>query len=67
MLFPLFSTTALVDISVQIYQSNEKKRRNFTADFKLKIVLEALKERESLNELAQKHQRAQLRSGRSLL
>lgn len=33
-----------------------RKRRNFTADFKLKVVLEALKERESLNELAQKHQ-----------
>lgn len=33
-----------------------KKRRNFSADFKLKVVLEALKERESLNDLAQKHQ-----------
>lgn len=33
-----------------------KKRRRFTAEFKLKVILEALKERESLNEIAQKHQ-----------
>ena len=33
-----------------------KKRRRFTAEFKLKVVLEALKERQSLNEIAQKHQ-----------
>ena len=33
-----------------------KKRRRFTADFKLKVILEALKERQTLNEIAQKHQ-----------
>ena len=31
------------------------KRRKFTADFKTKVVLEALKERTSLAELAQKY------------
>ena len=34
----------------------QKKRRRFTTDFKLKVILEALKERQSLGELAQKHQ-----------
>ena len=33
-----------------------KKRRKFSAEFKLKVVLEVLKERQSLSELAQKHQ-----------
>lgn len=33
-----------------------KKRRRFTAEFKLKVVLEALKERHSLNEISQKYQ-----------
>ena len=33
-----------------------KKRRRFTAEFKLKVVLEALRERQSLNEIAQKYQ-----------
>lgn len=33
-----------------------KKRRRFSSEFKLKVVLEALKERQSLNEIAQKHQ-----------
>jgi len=33
-----------------------KKRRRFTSEFKLKVVLEALKERQPLNEIAQKHQ-----------
>ncbi len=33
-----------------------KKRRRFSAEFKLKVVLEALKERQDLNEIAQKHQ-----------
>lgn len=33
-----------------------KKRRRFTAEFKLKVVLEALKERQGLNEIAQKYQ-----------
>lgn len=32
------------------------KRRKFTAEFKTKVVLEALKERQTLNELAQKYQ-----------
>ncbi len=32
------------------------KRRKFTAEFKTKVVLEALKERCTLTELAQKHQ-----------
>lgn len=31
------------------------KRRKFTAKFKTSVVLEALKERESVSELAQKH------------
>ena len=34
----------------------EKKRRRFNADFKLKVVLETLKERQSLSEIAQKYQ-----------
>lgn len=34
----------------------EKKRRRFSAEFKLKVVLEALKERQTMNEIAQKHQ-----------
>lgn len=33
-----------------------KKRRRFSSEFKLRVVLEALKERQSLNEIAQKHQ-----------
>lgn len=33
-----------------------KKRRRFTADFKLEVVLEALKERHTLSEIAQKYQ-----------
>lgn len=33
-----------------------KKRRRFTIEFKLKVILEALKERQTLNEIAQKHQ-----------
>jgi transposase len=32
------------------------KRRKFTAEFKTKVVLEALKERQTLTELAQKYQ-----------
>lgn len=32
-----------------------KKRRNFSSKFKAKVALEAVKERESLSELAQKH------------
>lgn len=31
------------------------KRRNFSAKFKTKVVLEALSERQTLTELAQKH------------
>ena len=31
------------------------KRRNFTAKFKTKVVLEALSERQTITELAQKH------------
>lgn len=33
-----------------------KKRRKFTAQFKLKVILEALKEREGLSEIAQKYE-----------
>jgi transposase-like protein len=33
----------------------KKKRRRFSTEFKLKIILESLKERQSLTELAQKH------------
>ncbi|MEM6321948.1 MAG: transposase [Bacteroidota bacterium] len=33
-----------------------KKRRRFTAEFKLKVILEALKERNTLSEIAQKYQ-----------
>ena len=33
----------------------KKKRRRFSIEFKLKVVLEALRERQSLSELAQKH------------
>lgn len=33
-----------------------KKRRNFSSKFKAKVALDALKERETLSELAQKHQ-----------
>lgn len=32
------------------------KRRKFTSKFKTKVVLEALKERQSLSDLAQKHE-----------
>jgi len=31
-----------------------RKRRKFSAEFKLKVILEALKDRESLSKLAQK-------------
>ncbi len=34
----------------------KKKRRRFTAEFKLKVILEVLKERQGLNEIAQKYQ-----------
>jgi len=34
----------------------EKKRRNFSSKFKSKVALEALKERATLSELAQKYQ-----------
>jgi transposase len=33
----------------------KKKRRRFSTEFKLKVVLEALRERQSLSELAQNH------------
>lgn len=33
-----------------------KPRRNFSADFKAKVVIEALKERSTLEELARKHE-----------
>ena len=33
----------------------KKKRRTFSAEFKLKVILESLKERQSLSELAQKY------------
>ena len=35
---------------------SRRKRRTFTADFKAKVVLEALKERNTLAELAQKYE-----------
>ena len=34
----------------------KKKRRKFSAQFKLKVILEALKEREGLSEIAQKYE-----------
>lgn len=34
----------------------KKKRRRFSSEFKLKIILEALQERSSTSELAQKHE-----------
>ena len=33
-----------------------KKRRRFSSEFKLKVILEALKERQTLSELAQKYE-----------
>ena len=33
----------------------KKKRRRFSTEFKLKVVLESLRERQSMSELAQKH------------
>lgn len=33
-----------------------KKRRRFSSAFKLKVILEALKERDTLSELAQKYE-----------
>lgn len=33
----------------------KKTRRKFTASFKTKVVLEALKERQTVQELAEKH------------
>jgi transposase len=33
----------------------KKKRRTFRADFKLKVILAALQERETLSELSQKY------------
>jgi transposase-like protein len=35
---------------------SKQTRRNFNADFKSKVVLEALKERSSIEELAKKHE-----------
>jgi len=32
-----------------------RKRRTFTSEFKLKVILDSLKERESLSELSQKY------------
>lgn len=34
----------------------KKKRRTFSTEFKLKVILDALKERDSLSELAIKHE-----------
>ena len=34
----------------------KKKRRRFSAQFKLKVILEALKEREGLSQIAQKYE-----------
>jgi len=34
----------------------KKKRRKFTAQFKLKVILEALRERQGLSALAQKYE-----------
>ena len=34
----------------------KRKRRRFTSEFKLKVILEALKERESLTDLAQRYE-----------
>ena len=34
----------------------KKKRRKFTTQFKLKVILEALREREGLSSLAQKYE-----------
>ena len=34
----------------------KRKRRKFTADFKLKVILEALKERSTMTELCQKYE-----------
>ena len=33
-----------------------RKRRTFTSEFKLKVILEALKERETLAEISQKYE-----------
>jgi len=33
----------------------KRKRRTFSAEFKLKVILAALQERETLSELAQRH------------
>ena len=35
---------------------DHKKRRNFSAEFKVKVVLEALKERSTIEELARKYE-----------
>jgi len=34
----------------------KKQRRKFTKEFKLKVILEALKERSTMKELCQKHE-----------
>lgn len=34
---------------------SKKQRRKFSGDFKLKVILEALRERSTLTELSQKH------------
>ena len=34
----------------------KKKRRTFSTEFKLRVILESLKERDSLSELAQKYE-----------
>ena len=34
----------------------KRKRRKFTSEFKLKVILESLKERESLADLAQRYE-----------
>ena len=43
-------------INVKICQNMKKSRRKFTSVFKTKVVLELLKERNTLSEIAQKYE-----------
>ena len=55
-MLPEFETKGLVKLKLQILAvvSTKQTRRRFNAEFKVKVVLEALKERSTLAELSHK-------------
>jgi putative transposase len=46
----------MLNLSTTTESDMGKKRRNFSSKFKAKVALEAIKERQSLSELAQKYE-----------